>query len=85
MGLTISGVEKQPDGTIMVSVCARAFAHSVHFDADGYQAQDDYFHLAPGETLAVRLTPSPDDAEPAARIGVSALNAWSGAMIEVPR
>ena len=58
VGLEILGIEKHPEGGIIVSVSAQTFAQSVYFDADGYLAEDEYFHLAPGETRAVRLIPS---------------------------
>nr|WP_186728702.1 glycoside hydrolase family 2 protein [Sphingomonas panacisoli] len=85
VGLEIAGIEKRPDGSIALSVSARTVAQSVYFDADGYVAEDEYFHLAPGETRAILLNRSPDDVRPTARVSVSALNAWTGATIEVPR
>jgi beta-mannosidase len=85
VGLTILGIEDHPNGGIAVSVSARTFAQSVHFDADVYVAEDEYFHLAPGETRTVRLVASPGAAQPIKRVGVLALNAWSGATREVAR
>ena len=85
VGLKIAGIEKHPEGGMMVSVSARTFAQSVHFDAEGYLPQDEYFHLAPGETWAVRLIPSQDGSAPATRISAIALNAWSVATSETVR
>jgi beta-mannosidase len=81
--LKILGMVKEADGAILVSVRARTFAQSVYFDAEGYFADDEFFHLAPGETLEVRLRPSPGCAERAKRVSVLALNSWSGAAAEI--
>ena len=85
VGLEILGIEQHPEGGIVVSVSAQTFAQSVYFDADGYLVQDEYFHLAPGETRAIRLIPSQDGAKPATSVGILALNAWSGATLEIAR
>ena len=85
VGLKILGIENEPDGGIIVSVSAQTFAQSVYFDADGYLIQDEYFHLAPGETRAIRLIPSQGGDKPATRVTALALNAWSGATHEIVR
>ncbi|MDB5680463.1 MAG: beta-mannosidase, partial [Sphingomonas bacterium] len=84
VGLTVLGGERDSQGGVIVSLSAQTFAQSVYFDADGYSAEDEYFHMAPGETRTVRLSPAPD-VDPAPRIKVMALNAWYGAVLEVPR
>ncbi|MBB4066388.1 glycoside hydrolase family 2 protein [Gellertiella hungarica] len=38
-------------------LAANRLAQSVHVECDLYRADDDWFHLAPGETRAVRLSP----------------------------
>lgn len=82
VGLRVEQIEHEPDRAVIVSVSAETLAQSVYFDSDGYLPEDDYFHLAPGEARAVRLRRL-QDAKPATRIGVRALNAWSGATLEL--
>ena len=84
MGLKILACEEHPEAGLNVTVCADTLAQSITFDADGYLPEDDFFHLAPGEARTVRLVPLPD-VQPAARIGLQALNSWSAATIEVWR
>ncbi|MFO1239307.1 MAG: glycoside hydrolase family 2 protein [Sphingomonadaceae bacterium] len=83
--LQIQGIENCADGKVRVTVSARNFALSVYFDADGYIAEDEYFHMAPGETRAIRLVPAPDNTAEATRCRILALNAWSGASFEIAR
>ncbi|MEO5492501.1 MAG: hypothetical protein ABIR08_00565 [Sphingomonas sp.] len=85
VGLTISEVAEQPEDGVIVSISTKTCAQSVYFDADGYSAEDEYFHLAPGEIRIVRLSPLAGDTEPAPRVTVLALNAWSGATCEISR
>ena len=85
VGLALQGIEQQPDGSLLASVSAETMAQSVYFETDGYVAEDEYFHLAPGDTRAVRLMPSHDGTRPATRVSVAALNAWSGATCEIAR
>ncbi len=44
-------------GDFLLTLHARRFAQSVHVDVDGFEASDDYFHVAPGSSHAVRLSP----------------------------
>ncbi|MDQ6829757.1 MAG: hypothetical protein M3081_12930, partial [Gemmatimonadota bacterium] len=46
------------DGTFALSIGARAFAQSISIDADGYRADDAFFHLAPGAERTVVLRPT---------------------------
>jgi beta-mannosidase len=43
------------DSGAMVTLRARRFAQSIAFDADGFAADDSYFHLPPGGERTVRL------------------------------
>ena len=83
--LKITEIGRHSDGSCIVTMSAATFAQSVYFDANGYLPEDEYFHLAPGESHTVQLRPSDDGTKPATRIGVSALNSWSGATVEVPQ
>ena len=85
VGLSIVGIEKVPGGGLSISVSTDRPAQSVHFDADGHVAQDDYFHLAPGEVRTVCLSRSDAEESAPGRVTVAALNAWSSATIGIPR
>jgi beta-mannosidase len=85
VGLSVTQVDQQLDGGVMVTLTCHGLAQSVHFDADGFEPEDEYFHLAPGAMRAVRLTPSRTGSRPAARGTVLALNAWAGVTFEIPR
>jgi beta-mannosidase len=50
--------EKHSDGTIMVTLQTQAAAYGVHFDAFGWDAADDYFHMAPGAIKHIAFTPT---------------------------
>jgi beta-mannosidase len=62
------------DGAIEVEVVIRTrrFAQSVTIDADGFVADDAWFHLAPGAERRVRLTPTRTPAD-RARASAAAL------------
>lgn len=45
------------DGRYEVRIQTQKFAHGVWLDARGYEASDNYFHLAPGSTHTVMLRP----------------------------
>ncbi len=82
IGLQLLSVEAHPDEGVVASISTRTCAQSVYFDVDGYVAQDEYFHMTPGETRAVRLVPL-GEGKPPARVTVLALNAWTGSTIEI--
>jgi len=65
-------------GQFEITLRARGFAQSVHFDAPGFVAEDEFFHLAPGAEQRVRLTPtSPGSPVPSTLGSVLALNTWA--------
>jgi len=48
--------EARPDADgAALAVGARRFAQSIAIDAEGFEPDDAYFHLAPGEERTVRL------------------------------
>ena len=50
----------EPDGQgWVVSMTADRFAQAVHIVADGYQAEDNWFHLPPGRRRRIALRPDP--------------------------
>lgn len=62
----------QADGSCLLQLHSKRLAQAVSLQADGWLADDNYFHIAPGIAKTLLLTP-----EPAARqaaISVSALN-----------
>jgi beta-mannosidase len=83
VGLKLDSLGEHPRGGISVSVSARTFAQSVHFESHGYVADDEFFHLAPGESRAVRLVPATGGVPPSSHVSAQALNAWYGATLEV--
>lgn len=66
------------DGRRAITVSTRRFAHAVRVEVPGFRCEDDAFHLAPGETRTLTLSPwtAPDAAVPRAplRGTVRALN-----------
>ncbi len=72
LGLHAS-VVRQGDGRAGLTVTTGRFAQSVHIEASGWRADDNFFHLEPGGTRTVLLSPK----RPAARLAgtVTALNA----------
>jgi len=73
VGLTVA-VQACEDGTRRLEVGTRRFAQSIAIDAPGFVADDDGFHLAPGQTRGVVLRPLPG-AVAAAKGTLTALNA----------
>lgn len=69
------------DGSLRVVVGSRHVAVGVHFDVPGYVADDEFFHLLPGETREVILRPQ-GGATPRTWYGsVSAVNSVVGSAI----
>ena len=52
------GVEINDDGTVTMSLHSEYFLQSVHVSAAGFSAADNYFHLFPGRTKQIKLTPN---------------------------
>jgi beta-mannosidase len=45
-----------PDAkTVELTVCTKRLAQSVHFDLPGFQAENEYFHMAPNSCAQVTL------------------------------
>ncbi len=60
------------DGAWFVDLDCERFAQSVHIEAEGFRAEDDWFHLAPGSPRRVKLIPREAgvvDRPPAVQIG----------------
>ncbi len=84
IGLTARAEPGAADpATRRVRVSTRAAALGVHFEADGWRAGDEFFHLAPGEERVVAFEPATPgagaSAPPPWRVMVGALNTdrWS--------
>jgi beta-mannosidase len=65
---------------VVVAIGARRFGQSVSIEADGFAADDQYFHLVPGGRREVRLVRTTAGARPFAGV-VRALNAQVPARI----
>ena len=70
-------------GEFELKVATRRFAQSVSIEAAGFEAGDDYFHLAPGATRTIVLRPGRNPVS-APRGSVRALNSTAAARIEIP-
>ena len=57
-------LQKRADGWWACTVTTRRFAHAVHCDVPGWQPDDDYFALLPGQSQLVLLRPCSANAEP---------------------
>lgn len=81
LGLHTEAV-RQGDGRAALTVTTERFAQSVHIEASGWRADDNYFHLEPGGTRTVFLSPE----RPAARLAgtVTALNALAPVSFRCP-
>ena len=73
----------QSDGSYQLTIASRAFAHAVAVETDGFRADDQYFHIAPGEQRQVSLRPIPGAKIRTLRGQVSALNAQAAANIQL--
>jgi beta-mannosidase len=69
------------DGTFALAVQTARFAQSVHVEVEGFLADDDYFHLAPGAIRTTTLRPVDAPRGPAPRGALHALNAFAPARI----
>jgi beta-mannosidase len=66
-----------------VRIATRRFAQSLWIEADGFSADDAYFHLAPGSDKTVLLRRIPNEPLRSLRGRVHALNAHTPAKIEL--
>ena len=79
LGLVAHAEAGQAPAARAVRLHARAAAWGVHFDAEGWRASDEFFHLPPGHEVVVHFEPSEpsrraDGAPPPWRVMVGALN-----------
>jgi beta-mannosidase len=81
VGLTATATARA-DGVFALQVTTRRFAQSVCIEAAGFEADDDYFHLAPGATRTIVLRPVQPASVP--RGCVRALNSSAAAPIAIP-
>lgn len=63
------------DGTVELVVHSRAAARALHLEAEGWQPDDEYLDLAPGEERRLRCTRWPSSAPRPWRASVHAINA----------
>ncbi|NKN39727.1 glycoside hydrolase family 2 protein [Agrobacterium sp. a22-2] len=47
----------EDNGLWCIDLISDGFAQSVHVDLEAYRAEDDWFHMAPGQTRRLRLLP----------------------------
>jgi beta-mannosidase len=66
-----------------VTIATRRFAQSVWIEAEGFVADEAYFHLAPGSSKTVLLRRAGNAADKPLRGRVQALNAHTPAKIEI--
>ncbi len=74
-------VAPHDDGDFDLMLATRAFAQSVAIAVEGFTAEDDFFHIAPGGLRVVRLRPDPARAGKTPRGHVQPLNAAAAAKI----
>jgi beta-mannosidase len=74
---------RESDGLYRITVGTRRFAQSVGIDVPGWLAEDDGFHLAPGQRRTVALRALPDRRPGSARGSVAALNTTAIARFEL--
>ena len=82
-GTPRAGASRADAPPFEVKISTRRFAQSVWIEADGFIAEDAYFHLAPGNERTVLLRRSHHDPEKPLRGRVHALNAHTPAKIEI--
>lgn len=74
----------EADGSAVVTLTTQRFAQFVYFSADGYVADDEYFHLLPQGRHVVTLRPVPGAPVRPLRGSVHALNTHAVSRIELP-
>ena len=83
VGLSATATAHGGDSTFELKIATRRFAQSVWIESDGFDADDAYFHLAPGSERAVLLLRTPHEPGRPLRGRVHALNARTSAKIEI--
>jgi len=85
VGLTATATAIAAAGTptFEVKIATRRFAQSVWIEADGYIADDAYFHVAPGTEKTILLRRGGHESDKPLRGRVHALNAHNVAKIEL--
>jgi len=83
IGLAVTA-ERVPTGAISMKISTRAFAHAVCIEAEGHDCEDQYFHLVPGATRELMLTPRASGSIKNVRGQVRALNSRATASFLVP-
>ena len=83
LGLTAAATPRVDSG-FDLKIRTRRFAQSVWIEADGFDAEEEYFHLAPGAEKTVILRPNPNDRARALRGRIHALNALTPAKVDTP-
>ena len=80
--LGLSAVAQAGDGGYVLTLSARSFARWVHVDAEGFECEDQYFHLLPGVERVLALRPLAGGSR-TLRGTVQALNAPAPVTIEL--
>lgn len=70
-------------GGYLVEVSTRRFAYCVSFESAGFDPDEQYFSLAPGETRHVLLRPSPGSRSRSLQGHVTALNSVKSAVLRL--
>jgi beta-mannosidase len=73
------------DGRYDIEIRTRLFAQSVSIEAEGYAADDDYFHVAPGAVRKIQLRSQAGERARPLRARLHALNQFSPVKVDVPR
>lgn len=81
LGLAASARALDGGEAIEVAVTSRGAARGVHFEADGWAPEDEFFHLAPGGQRRLRFTRWPGHPRRPWRASVGAINALSWATV----
>ncbi|GAC1459208.1 MAG: glycoside hydrolase family 2 protein [Steroidobacteraceae bacterium] len=82
VGLTATAAARA-DGDYDLTVSTRRFAQSVCIEAEGFEAEDDYFHLAPAATRTIRLRAAAATGAAAPQGFARALNSTAAATIKI--
>lgn len=81
LGLSAQARLLDGGGAIEVTLRSRAAARGVHFEVEGWQPEDEYFHVGPGGERVLRFTPWAGHPRRPWRASVSAVNAVAPAAV----